>query len=527
VGTCVNQAGALGRIDPANNINCPAGTVYQSGSAHLRNASASVYPDLRTNLANGNFLAVANMLATASPDTGGPAGFASGWRNVNFGSVTQGNLLRNGCDRLGTATLTNPLDLINGGAATGNSSQVRCFPEDWLIANPVLAVGADGASVLGAGAVYKNTWGYTNYHHFQLEYTLRLLPVNLQAFYVASKTLALPRDFYRTNTFVPDALTGISLGSVTGFSDPGSEESRRRDYGEAGDSVRHSFRLNGVFQLPVGSGQALLSNPPGWAQAILGGWHMGVILNSQSGGPFSVFAGDMMYGASSGLGSGCDPYAGAIDSTAMNCSSGLVFPDVASSLWNNPKGQMTRAEDGRTTYFGNPNPFSLVPDPQCANGAVRTTPDRTTGGTSLASQCALRALVQKVPAGTPGAFPLSASDPTPVLIMLQNPMPGKQGSLGSGAMRQPGRFYFDASLSKTFMYTDTRGIRFRVDALNVLNHPTPSDVYLSLGPQSTPVDTVLERFNESTPARSAVASGCIGMNASCGRQVQFSVRLIQ
>ena len=73
------------------------------------------------------------------------------------------------------------------------------------------------------------------------------------------------------------------------------------------------------------------------------------------------------------------------------------------------------------------------------------------------------------PEGTAGAFPMSATDPTPVLIMLQNPLPGHQGSLGGGTMRQPGRFYLDANLSKTFMFTETRGIQIRVDATNVLN----------------------------------------------------------
>jgi hypothetical protein len=110
--------------------------------------------------------------------------------------------------------------------------------------------------------------------------------------------------------------------------------------------------------------------------------------------------------------------------------------------------------------------------------------------------------------------------------MLQNPMPGKQGNMGGGTMRQPGRFYLDANLVKTFMFTETRGVQLRVDATNVLNHPTPSDVYLSLGPQGTPFETSLERFNESTAARSAIASGCLGTNVFCGRQVQVSFRML-
>jgi hypothetical protein len=469
-----------------------------------------------------------------SPGSGGPTGFATGWRNVNWGGATQGNLIRNGCDRLGTATLTNRLDLINGGAATGNTSPVRCFPEDWLIANTALSAGVSagffgpdgGPSTDANGLVYKDTWGYTNYHQFQIQYTLRLPSANLQATYLTSKTLALPRDFYRTNTFDQNALGGTALGSITGFTDPKTEESRKRDYGESSDSLKHSIRLNGVFQLPIGPGKPLLSKAPGWVNMILGGWQMGIIYNGQSGAPLSIFAADTMYGSSTGSGGSCDAYAGAGFSGASQCTSGLVFPEIVSPLWNNPQGSMRRdPNDGRTTYFGNPNPFGLITDPQCSNGAVMTGVDRT-GGTSLSSQCTLRALVLKVEPGTPGAFPLSQTDPTPVLIMLQNPMPGKQGNMGGGTMRQPGRFYLDANLVKTFMFTETRGVQLRVDATNVLNHPTPSDVYLSLGPQGTPFETSLERFNESTAARSAIASGCLGTNVFCGRQVQVSFRML-
>jgi hypothetical protein len=544
VGTCVNSAGAPGLVDGSQNINCPAGTIYQSGSAHLRNASTTVFANIRTNLANGNFFAVANTLAVVSPGSGGcltnnvgaciNAGtFTTGYRNATWGGATQGNLLRNGCDRLGSSNGTNRLDLINGGAATGNSSQVRCFPEDWLIMNPALSVGVSsglfgpdgGPSTSGNGLVYKDTWGYTNYHQFQIQYTLRLNAANLQVTYLTSKTLALPRDFYRTNTFDQNALGGTALGSITGFSDPRTEESRRQDYGESSDSLKHSVRLNGVFQLPIGPGRPLLSKAPGWVHRILGGWQMGIIYNGQSGAPFTISAGDMMYGSSTGNASFCDAYAGVGFSTATQCSSGLGTPDIASPLWTNPQGKMSRDETGAVTYFGNPNPFSLVPDPQCVNGTVMTGLDRA-GGTSLASQCALRALVLKVPEGTPGAFPLSSTDATPVLIMLQNPMPGNRGTLGPSSMKQPGRFYLDANLSKTFMFTESRGIQIRVDATNVLNHPTPSDLYLNIGPQATSVQGTIDRFNTSTSDRSAFATGCVGGNAFCGRNVQFGIRMI-
>ncbi|HEX4996597.1 MAG TPA: hypothetical protein VFY29_00120, partial [Terriglobia bacterium] len=537
-----------GLVDPARNINCPAGTIYQSGSAHLRNARTDLYGQISQLLANGNFYAVSNILAATSPATGGattaPATApATGNRNTAFGATLGGTLLRNGCDRLAMATSTLRYDLIGGSATQGNLNPVRCFAEDYLIANPTLSTGNNqtfgfsgfstvpvalaGSNTGGQGVVYKDTWGYTNYHQFQAQYTLRLPSgVSLQATYLTSKTLALPRDFYRTNTFNANALGGQSFGSVTGFSDPKNEETRKQDYGESSDSLKHAVRLNGVFPLPFGPGQPLLSTAPGWVTKILGGWQMGVIYNLQSGQPLSIFGAETMFGSSAATANGCDAYSGTLFQGGANCASGLVFPDVVSPLWTNPKGSFERnGDDGSLTYFGNPSPFAVIPDPQCTSGTVALNADRT-GGMALAAQCNLKALVLKVPTGTPGAFALSDTDPTPVLIMLQNPLPGHQGSLGGGTMKQPGRFYLDANLAKTFMFTERRGIQIRIDATNVLNHPTPADLYLSLGPSTDSSDVIIDKFNTSNSQRSAFASGCVGINAFCGRQVQFGIRMI-
>jgi hypothetical protein len=134
----------------------------------------------------------------------------------------------------------------------------------------------------------------------------------------------------------------------------------------------------------------------------------------------------------------------------------------------------------------------------------------------------------RVNPGTPGAQPINVWDPlqtdtTPALLMLQNPKPGLQGTLGAQTMRQPGRHYLDASLSKRFMFAETRGVELRVDVTNVLNHPQPGDMYISLGPQNqgNPLLSI-----ESDANQSAIASGCFGGNSFCGRQIQFSFRML-
>ena len=42
-------------------------------------------------------------------------------------------------------------------------------------------------------------------------------------------------------------------------------------------------------------------------------------------------------------------------------------------------------------------------------------------------------------------------------------------------LNAPGSYRFDANLSKRFKLTETKSIQFRLDALNVFNHPSPGD----------------------------------------------------
>jgi hypothetical protein len=554
IGQCVAVPVALqpgvNNGGPDNNY-CGPGFIYQSGSAHLRQAAAT-----RTNLANGNFNAVVTSLvanASAASVANGTALSAGAGSVTSYNTTWQGfvggTLVRNGCDRL---AFGGARAAINGGVTTGNTNgaiggnpnSVVCYPEDYIRMNNSMDQ-----------AAYNDNWGFTNYHQVQMQYTLRTSNgMSIQATYLTSKTLALPRDFYRTSTFGYNATGGGFFGDtasrppITGFSDPQSEESRRLDYGLSSDSLKHSVRVNAVMQLPFGPGQPLFSKASGILARIVGGWNLSVIYNAQSGAPFSIYAGDMLYGDQSGTATGgCNAYSGtsfaSFFGSGANCQSGLSFPDVVSPLWSNPRGKLEiNGPDGSTTFFGNPAPFALIPDPQCTNGAsVGRNPISDIGGVynTGTSACSLQALVMKVPEGTPGAFVSTSVDNggTPLLIMLQNPLPGNRGSLGAQTMRQPSRFYLDASLSKNIMFTERRGIQLRLDATNVLNHPQPVDVYMSIGPGGQIVDRsdansralangCFNQYQSNSTFNNTANSSLVNGLANCGRQVQVSFRMI-
>jgi hypothetical protein len=386
--------------------------VYQTGAAHLRRSTT-----YRTNLLNGNYLAVVNSLLT---DTGG-TGYAS---NTSLGVTPSGRILRNGCDRIA----------VQGGVSTfgtgANTISLRCFPENYLISNPQVSV-----------ANYRTNSSSSNYHSMQAQVTLRpTYGFSATTTYTWSKNMGLP-------------------GS--GNANP---LNRDLDYKLLYSHVSHDWRTNGTIELPFGPNKVLFGNSSGWVARLIERWQASLILNLSSGRPDSITAlGGLTY-ASGGVTSGA-----------------ITVPDVVGPF-DLRKGHMEwdgAANEGR--YFG--EDFVVVPDPQCAL-ANRT----DTMGFNLAANvnCGLQAVARVVPEGTPGSTIIGGQN---VQIVLQNPLPGKQGTLGQSTMENLGQIRFDGNLGKTFRITETKSLQVRVDATNILNHPTPALPTLSINSDDFGIST--------------------------------------
>jgi hypothetical protein len=210
IGTCATQP--AGSTAPGLGQNgCGATQVLQTGSAHLRRRFA-------TQFAQGDYVAIANFI---NSDTGGsptsPTSllpFNSALKNVG------GRILRNGCDRLANGQTT---------VGTAISTPLRCFPEDYLVANPQFAT-----------ANYNSNTGASNYHSLETQFTLRpTLGTSVQATYTWAKSMELPG---------------------TGWTDP---LNRDADYRLASNHRGHEFRMNGTFELPVGPNKLLFGNISG------------------------------------------------------------------------------------------------------------------------------------------------------------------------------------------------------------------------------------------------------------------------
>jgi hypothetical protein len=65
-------------------------------------------------------------------------------------------------------------------------------------------------------------------------------------------------------------------------------------------------------------------------------------------------------------------------------------------------------------------------------------------------------------------------------IVLQNPKPGTRGNLGQSVIENPGIWSLNTSMSKSFHVREQMNLKVRVDATNVLNHPTPANPNLNI-----------------------------------------------
>ena len=78
------------------------------------------------------------------------------------------------------------------------------------------------------------------------------------------------------------------FGNQSGFGAAAMNKYRQsQEYGVASSDQVYNTKLSGTYELPIGSGKLLL-NRKGIANAIVGGWQIGGILDYEGGTPYSV-----------------------------------------------------------------------------------------------------------------------------------------------------------------------------------------------------------------------------------------------
>jgi hypothetical protein len=207
-----------------------------TAGAELRASTLSatgVTGTLQSNLANGNYVAVARILNLANYQ----------------------------------ASLNSGLPLIPAGENGAILRFTKRFPENFIVTNPQFAA---------INWISNNA--SNNYHSLNAQVTMRpTRGVTWQSTYTWSKNLGV------------NAIIGLLGASFTNPTD------RSKDYTLMPDSRTHDFRTNGTFALPIGPGQKLLANSTGILARIVEGWQTSWIVNLNTGQPLSISAQNMLY----------------------------------------------------------------------------------------------------------------------------------------------------------------------------------------------------------------------------------------
>jgi hypothetical protein len=262
-------------------------------------------------------------------------------------------------------------------------------------------------------ALYSENLGYSNNNSVEVQLTMRPVHgVSFMATYGLSKQMLQPGN---------------------GFTDPKNPE---RDFGLGNNSVGSDFRANGTIELPIGPNKLLLANSSGWLARMTERWQMGFIYNVSSGAPRSFWAPNMLY---------------------ANGRPNIVGP------WENPKGSVRW--NGQNGHFFDDS-YITYQDPQCLN---------VTTADNLRASCTLEGLAKVVTHLTPGAVLINPATNTYGIKLLETPQPGTQGNLGARTMNTFSQWRLDGNLSKTFQVREAVSAQLRIDATNILNHPTPVD----------------------------------------------------
>jgi hypothetical protein len=125
-------------------------------------------------------------------------------------------------------------------------------------------------TVGGSSANVETNNGSSYYDAFQLELRRRLSRgLSVQSSYVFSKSLANTASSSSTSAFQPTTLRNLSI-----------------DKSPSGFDLRHAFKANWIYELPIGPGQRLFGNAHGFFRKALEGWETAGVIRVQSGLPF-------------------------------------------------------------------------------------------------------------------------------------------------------------------------------------------------------------------------------------------------
>jgi hypothetical protein len=281
----------------------------------------------------------------------------------------------------------------------------------------------------GGGGLYTQNGFAQNFFVLNPQFlAVNLYDSSLNSTYHSLQLQATNRNYHgMTNQFTYTYSRALDISDGDGTVSPRDNNNIGLEKGRAGFDRTHVLTATGTYTLPFGANRAFLGGSPAWVQRIAENWGVGGIFSFSTGAPLTFSA----------------PIASLWQTSTANT------PVTSQSIPTNT-GKLTFVSNG-VTYFP---AWTQVKDPAIAS--LTSLNSVNTSSTNFAIQDANGNIV------------------------LQNPAAGTVGNLGRNTITGPNVLGFDVNAIKRVRIAEDKALEFRVDVVNVLNHPNFGNPVVSI-----------------------------------------------
>lgn len=298
----------------------------------------------------------------------------------------------------------------------------------------------------GSLVEYRKT-GWSNFHGAEFQVERRYSQgVGFQVSYVLSNALRAGAD--NGNSGYGSSIPGLNTFLPGTVPADDAERNRFLNYRRDPSIPKHRVRLNWIVDLPIGRGKWLGRNAGGVLDKFIGGWQVAGL-----GTIYSTYT-DLATSNWNITGEPVRTYG--YDYPIEDCRSGTCYPGY---LWWN--GYIPANRINSHGADGRPNGVMGVP----ADYKPAVTPLIPWGSTALPPNAPANTNVQTFWDTDNVWIPLSNGVPQRIAYN-NNLHPFRYQYIGG-----PRQWNIDASLFKRVHITETKELRFTIDAFNVFNHP--------------------------------------------------------
>ena len=329
------------------------------------------------------------------------------------------NALLNGINIGGGASTVNGSS-ETGSAALRQNSTTRGFLATGQVGALANYFETTNLAGTGGGGYYTKNGFAQNLFVLNPQFlNVNLYDSSLTSTYHSLQVQITNRQFHgMSNQFTYTYSRALDISDGDGTVTPRDNNNINLEHGRAGFDRTHVLTSTGTYMLPFGPNKAFFGGTSAWVQRLIENWGVGGIFSFSTGAPLTFTA-----------------------PIASLWQTGTANTPVAMQGIPTKTGKLTFVGNGVTYFPG----WTQVKDP-----AITSLTSLNGVNTSSAN------------------FAIQDAKGN---IVMQNPAPGTVGNVGRNTITGPNVLGFDVNAIKRVRITEGREFEFRLDVVNVLNHP--------------------------------------------------------